>query len=165
MGSPASENSAAAITIARPGALRASPVKCESVSPPDAVDTVLTTRKAAMFVTPYATRCSMIAFVARCERSNDNSPLEPAAASAAMPMRRYPACPMLEYASSRLMLVCAMASRLPTTIVTAARATMMSRHSDAAGMNPSANSRMNSAKAAALEPTARYAVTGVGAPS
>ena len=63
------------------------------------------------------------------------------------------------------MLVWARAIRLPKIIVTAARITMMSCQSAAAGTKPSVNSLMTNAKAAALEPTARYAVTGVGAPS
>ena len=75
---------------------------------------------------------------------------------------------MLLYASSRFRFRCASATRLPTSIVSAASAAMTTchcPHQSAAGTTASANSRSVRAKAAALEPIARYAVTGSGAPS
>ena len=42
-----------------------------------------------------------------------------------MPISRYPTCPMLEYASMRLMLLWASANQVPHPHVAAARAAMM----------------------------------------
>ena len=75
---------------------------------------------------------------------------------------------MLLYASSRFRLRCASATRLPSSIVSAARtaiASCQSSQRSAAGTMASANSRSVSANAAALEPMASQAVTGSGAPS
>ena len=63
------------------------------------------------------------------------------------------------------MLCCAKATKFPVSIVIAAITATTIRHWSTAGKNPSANNRSTRAKAAALDPMARYAVTGKGAPS
>jgi hypothetical protein len=71
---------------------------------------------------------------------------------------------MLEYASRRLMSVCAIASRLPATIETAARIPTTGCQSHVIGWNEMLNTRMRAANAATLVPADMKAVTAVGAP-
>ncbi len=75
-----------------------------------------------------------------------------------------PTCEIVEYASMRLMLACAIATTLPTAIESAASTTSMSCQASTAPPRPSASTRIASANEAILgaEPTNR--VTGVGAP-
>ncbi len=88
----------------------------------------------------------------------------------------YPACEMLENASMRLTLSCPSAERLPMVIVAIARqpamtgqgesmATPAAVSSTCPAPSASAKKRSSTAKPAALGPTERKAVTGVGAPS
>src|SRR4030042_704150 len=83
---------------------------------------------------------------------------------AVMPMSTNPAWAMLEYASIRLMSVCAIANTLPTTIETAARTHSTGVQSQPSGWNATLNTRMNAANAATLRPADMKAVTAVGAP-
>ena len=64
-----------------------------------------------------------------------------------------------------MMLSWARATRLPTVMVRAASTTRIICQSSMAGRKAWENSRSIRAKAAAFDPTARYAVIGVGAPS
>ena len=77
----------------------------------------------------------------------------------------YPACAIEEYASIRLVLLCVIAAMLPTVIVTAASTQNSSCQSATRLGSPSMKIRSSIANEAAFEPTDRYAVTGVGAPS
>ena len=72
---------------------------------------------------------------------------------------------MDEYASIRLILLWVMAAMLPTVMVTAASTQNSTCQSAARPGSPSMKIRRIMAKDAAFEPTDRYAVTGVGAPS
>ncbi len=81
-----------------------------------------------------------------------------------MPVRTKPACAMLEYASSRLMSVWAIASRLPSTTETAARTHTTGRQSSVRGCRATLSTRMSAANAATLVPADMKAVTAVGAP-
>ena len=67
----------------------------------------------------------------------------------------------------RLTLCCTMATRLPSSIVSAASTAKIGTHSalNAGAPNPCANTRSRAAKAAALGPAVMNAVTAVGAPS
>ncbi len=75
-----------------------------------------------------------------------------------------PTCEIVEYASMRLMFVCAIATTLPTIIESAASTISMSCQASTAPPSPSASTRIASAKDAIFgaDPTNR--VTGVGAP-
>src|SRR2546421_8808656 len=75
-----------------------------------------------------------------------------------------PAWATLEYASMRLMSVCAMASTEPTTIVTAAMTQMNGVQSQASGLNAVSNTRISAANAATFVAADMNAVTAVGAP-
>ncbi len=72
---------------------------------------------------------------------------------------------MLEYASIRLIFTCGMATRLPTVIVMAESAMISGVQLSTSGAIPVASTRTRMANPAALEPTERKAVIGVGAPS
>src|SRR5215210_1565996 len=72
---------------------------------------------------------------------------------------------MLEYASIRLMLLCAIASRLPTVMVSNASAQNTAVHTPGISPKATSNTRSRTAKPAAFDATDRYAVTVVGAPS
>ena len=83
---------------------------------------------------------------------------------------------MLEYASMRLTLSCPSAERLPTVMVAIARQPAMTGQGvsmtapvalscGVSEPSASAKKRTRTAKPAALGPTERKAVTGVGAPS
>ncbi len=64
-------------------------------------------------------------------------------------------CAIEEYASIRLTLSCASATRLPSVIVSAARTMIITFQSAASGPSASANSRMMRAKAPIFGPTDR----------
>ena len=72
---------------------------------------------------------------------------------------------MLEYASMRFTLVCAIAATFPTVIVSAAITESSMFQSAWIGPNATKKVRRNAAKAAALGPADMNAVMGVGAPS
>src|SRR6266536_857531 len=82
-----------------------------------------------------------------------------------MPIMRYPACAIEEYASMRLTFDCVTAAKLPTVIVTAASTQNSRRQSAFIDGIPSTKIRISIANDAAFDPTDRNAVTGVGAPS
>ena len=63
------------------------------------------------------------------------------------------------------MFVCVSAARLPTVIVTTASSQNSTRQSALLDGSPSRKIRISIANDAALEPTDRKAVIGVGAPS
>src|SRR6266403_101652 len=103
----------------------------------------------------------------------DSDPVREAAAS---PISRYPAWAMELYASIRFRLVWLSAARLPTVMVSAAMTPITCGHGTSlstvamSGDSPFWESapkkiRTASAKPAALGPTDRNAVNGVGAPS
>ena len=79
------------------------------------------------------------------------------------PVSTNPAWLMLEYASIRLMSVCAIASTLPATIDSAAGSTR-SAPSPTRAAGTTLNTRMNAANAATFVPADMNAVTAVGAP-
>src|ERR1700730_13561946 len=72
---------------------------------------------------------------------------------------------MLEYASRRLMFLCARATRFPTIMVSAASHHTAWCHVVRSVGNASSHNLKNAANAAALTAAAIYAVIGVGAPS
>src|SRR5436305_6002606 len=72
---------------------------------------------------------------------------------------------MLEYASMRLMFVCATPTTVPTIIVAAAIAQTSTHHSLRSGSNADRNTRAKAANAAALTPVDMKPVTAGGAPS
>ena len=74
-------------------------------------------------------------------------------------------CAMPEYASSRLMLCCGIAIRLPVMIVMPATAATTGIHTTAAAPTPSTYSRMIATKPAAFGATASHATNGVLAAS
>ena len=84
---------------------------------------------------------------------------------ATTPISMYPACAIDEYASIRLMFVCVSAARFPTVIVTTESTANSSRQSGLLDGSPSRKIRSSIANEAALDPTDRKAVIGVGAPS
>ena len=75
-----------------------------------------------------------------------------------------PAWAMLEYASMRFTLVCAIARMLPTTIETAARPHTTGAQSHASAWNATSSTRISAANAATFVAADMNAVTGVGAP-
>ncbi len=76
-----------------------------------------------------------------------------------------PTCEIVEYASMRLMLVCAIATTLPTMIDSTATIVIMSCQPVACtAPRPSASSRNASANEPSFGAAARNSVTGVGAP-
>ena len=81
---------------------------------------MITQLKAAKVVAAYPTRYNTIAVDAISE-------------SAAIPTSRNPACPMLEYASSRFMLLCEIAMTFPTVMVRAAIAATIGFQSSITG--------------------------------
>src|SRR2546427_11979228 len=72
---------------------------------------------------------------------------------------------MLEYASIRLVFVCASATTLPAIMVIAASTANTADQSRASGPMPETRTRRIAANAAAFGPTDMNAVAGVGAPS
>src|SRR3990170_5974308 len=92
------------------------------------------------------------------------APVTPVWFAAVTPTRMNPAWATLEYASIRFRSDCAIASTLPTTIVTAARTHMNGAHSHWSGNNATMNRRSSAANAATFVPALMNAVTGVGAP-
>ena len=93
------------------------------------------------------------------------TPTCPSIVPAAIPESIYPACAMLEYASIRLIFVCAIATILPRIIDAAARRAMSSFTRPPIKSNVRMNMVINAANAAAFTPVDINAVTGVGAPS
>src|SRR3981189_1777703 len=99
----------------------------------------------------------------------------PAAFAAERPIKRYPACAIELYASSRLRLFCTMAVRLPSVIVTAEMIPVIAGQGrsvvgaesplGSCRANAAKKKRMATANPAAFGPTERKAVNGVGAPS
>src|SRR5947209_13365881 len=99
----------------------------------------------------------------------------PAVLAAARPIRRYPACAIELYASRRFRFVCPIALRFPSVIVIALMIPMIAGQGSSVvpaywppGMlrsNAAKKKRMATANPAALGPTERNAVNGVGAPS
>src|SRR5919108_5601822 len=75
-----------------------------------------------------------------------------------------PACAIDEYASMRLMSVCATASTEANAIVTTARTARGGCQSQRSSGRETTSTRTSDAKAAAFVPPAMNAVTGVGAP-
>ena len=73
-------------------------------------------------------------------------------------------CEMVEYASMRLRLVCAMAATLPMMSEATASTASMGCQSPASGSRPSTSRRMAMAKAASLGALPMISVTEVGAP-
>ena len=88
IGRPASDRTAADMTIARYGDLRAMPARSDISSLPVALKNTASARNAARFVTPYAAMWSIMPLEASCESSVRTSPPGPMDASAATPMRR-----------------------------------------------------------------------------
>src|SRR2546430_17251791 len=84
--------------------------------------------------------------------------------AAATPTRMNPAWAIEEYASIRFTLVWAMASTLPTTIVTAATPHRKGFQSHASGDRAARNTRRNAPNAATLVPADMNPATLVGAP-
>src|SRR5215510_11786155 len=89
----------------------------------------------------------------------------PRGVPATTPISTYPACAIDEYASIRFRLDCVSAAKLPAVIVTIDSVSNRKRQSTLSPGNPSRKIRSSIANDAALEPTDRNAVTGVGAPS
>ena len=77
----------------------------------------------------------------------------------------YPACAMELYASMRLMLVWRRAAKLPMVMESSAESHTSGSHAPPIGSKAVMKMRRNTAKAAALGPAERNALTGVGAPS
>ena len=75
-----------------------------------------------------------------------------------------PICAIVENASMRFRLVCAIAVRLPITSEPTASTTSICCQSTASGSSPSTSSRNAMAKAASLGTEPMNAATGVGAP-
>ncbi len=73
-------------------------------------------------------------------------------------------CEMVEYASMRFRLVCAMATRLPSAIEATARITSIACQSGAMPCSPLARSRITKANAAILGAPPMMIVVGVAAP-
>ena len=89
----------------------------------------------------------------------------PAAFAAMMPVRIYPACATLEYASMRFTLVCEIAMMFPTIMDRAASTAIASRSGATCPSTSGANTRRKAAKAADLPPVDMRPLTIVGAPS
>src|SRR5829696_6054662 len=79
-------------------------------------------------------------------------------------IRIYPACAILEYASRRLIFVCAIATTFPRIIVRAASAHRMPVMSTEMEGNAVANTRSSAANPAIFAPEDMNAVTAEGAP-
>src|SRR5262245_35516925 len=89
----------------------------------------------------------------------------PRGVPATTPISTYPACAIDEYASIRFRLDCVSAAKLPAVIVTIDSASNRKRQSTLSPGHPSRKIRSSIANDAALDPTDKNAVTGVGAPS
>src|SRR6266851_6570189 len=82
-----------------------------------------------------------------------------------MPSRTYPTCEIVEYASMRLMLLCAMATMLPMAIDSTESTTSIWLQSPCEPAKASGSNRMASANAASFEAVPMNTVTLVGEPS
>src|SRR5215470_8666284 len=94
--------------------------------------------------------------------------------STTKPINAYPACAILEYASSRFILVCCCAAKLPSVIVitqiksrSCGQSTPFSASQlplEVSEEMAGKKKRVSSAKPAALDPIAKKVVIGIGAP-
>ena len=81
------------------------------------------------------------------------------------PMKMKPTCEIVEYASMRLMFVCAIATRLPIPSDSTHSTISMSRQPPScSGPKPSLSTRQISANDASFGTEPMNSVTGVGAP-
>lgn len=88
----------------------------------------------------------------------------PSGVAAMTPARMKPACAIDEYASSRLMSVCVIATIAPPSIVTIAMAHITGRQSQLRPGRTTYSRRSSAPNAATLVAAAMKPVTGVGAP-